>query len=95
MNPIPAAFLVGVMVTLSRWSQGKGIAIDNVLGVAGVAVTLGVLAAINEQLARSFGALTVVGVALWQAPKITTAAGFTSKGIKPPNTKPYGRQEFS
>lgn len=92
MNPIPAAFLIGTMTVLSRWSQGKGVAIDNVLGIAGVAVTLGVLAAINEQLARSFGALAVVGVALYQAPKIVTKAGYTSKGIKPA-AKPYGPQE--
>lgn len=78
MNPIPASFLIGLIVALAKWSKGENISMDNVLGVAGSALTLGVLAAMNRDLARAFGALAVVGVALFQVPEILERAGFGS-----------------
>ncbi len=81
MNPIPASLLIGVLVTLRKWSNGEQISIENVLGVAGTAVVLGVLAAINRDLARAFGALAVLAVALAHVPTIFERAGFSQRGI--------------
>lgn len=66
MNPIIASFLVGAMVTVRKWSKGEMLAVENVLGIAGVAIGLTVLGTINKDLGRSFGALVVVSVALFQ-----------------------------
>lgn len=66
MNPIAASFLVGAMVVTRRWSQGENITIDNVLGIAGVALGLAVVGSMDRALGRAFGLLIVVSVALFQ-----------------------------
>lgn len=79
MNPIVASMVIGVMVTLSRWRKGEMISIDNVIGIAGVAVSLAVISQMNKDLARSFGTLAVVGTALYQVPDIVKATGLGDK----------------
>lgn len=94
MNPIPAAFLVGAMIVVRKWSDGKNVEIANVLGIAGVALGLATLGTINKDLGRAFGALIVVSVALWQAPDVlkkVEKGTITGKGK--PVSKPYGPQE--
>jgi hypothetical protein len=94
MNPISAAFLVGAMIVVRKWSSGKSIEIDNVLGIAGVALGLAVIGTINKELGRAFGALVVVSVALWQAPDLLKKIEKGTKtGKGKPISKPYGPQE--
>lgn len=82
MNPIPAAFLVGVIVVIRKWSEGKPLDPTNAIGVAGLAVTLAVVSSMNKQLGRAFGLLAVLGVGLAQAPRIIEDAGVTNRGIE-------------
>lgn len=77
MTPIVTAVIVGLMTTLGRWARGKGLTIDTVVGVVVLALTLAVIEQGNEKLARAFGALVVVGVALAHAPIILDATGLT------------------
>lgn len=94
MNPIPAAFLVGAMIVVRKWSSGKSLEINNVLGIAGVALSLAVLGTINKELGRSFGLLVVVSVALFQAPDLLKKVEIGTKtGKGKPISKPYGPQE--
>lgn len=79
MNPIPASLTIGVIVALARWRKGEMISIDNVIGVAGTAVFLAVVAQMSRELAQAFGTLAVVGVALYQVPQIFEAAGLDNK----------------
>lgn len=79
MTPIVASVLVGLMTTLGRWAKGKGLTIDTVVGVVVLALSLALIEQANEKLARAFGALVVVGVALVHAPIIIDATGLVGK----------------
>lgn len=79
MTPIVASVLVGLMTTLGRWAKGKGLTIDTVVGVVILALSLALIEQANEKLARAFGALVVVGVALVHAPIIIDATGLVGK----------------
>lgn len=79
MTPIVASILVGLMTTLGRWAKGKGLTIDTVVGVVVLALSLALIEQANEKLARAFGALVVVGVALVHAPIIIDATGLVGK----------------
>lgn len=61
MNPIPAALLTATITTLERWARGKGLTIDTVVGLVGIAVLLAVIHEINAQFAKALGVLVVVG----------------------------------
>lgn len=75
MSPIVAAIVVGVMTTLGRWARGKGLTVDTVVGVVVLALALAVIEQGNEKLARAFGLLVVLGVALAHAGIIIDATG--------------------
>lgn len=77
MNPLIAAVVVGVMTTLGKWARGKTLSIDTVVGVVVLAVTLALIDQANEKLARTFGVLVVLGVALAHAPIVLDATGLT------------------
>lgn len=79
MTPIVASILVGLMTTLGRWAKGKGLTIDTVVGVVVLALSLALIEQANEKLARAFGTLVVVGVALVHAPIIIDATGLVGK----------------
>lgn len=81
MSPIVAAIVVGVMTTLGRWARGKGLTVDTVVGVVVLALALAVIEQGNEKLARAFGLLVVLGVALAHAPIVLDATGLTK--VKP------------
>src|SRR5688572_10772510 len=77
VSPIVASVMVGLMTTLGRWARGKGLTVDTVVGVAVLAVTLAIIEQGNEKLARGFGLLVVLGVALVHAGPILDATGLT------------------
>jgi len=70
MNPIPAAILTATITTLGRWAKGKGMTVDTVVGLVFLAVFLAALEQANAKLARAFGALIVVSVAIVHLPAI-------------------------
>lgn len=85
MNPLVAAATVAAMTTLGRWARGKGLTIDTVLGVVGVALGLAIIDQANAKLARGLGALIVIGVAAAHLPTLLNATGLTGTTI---NTRP-------
>lgn len=77
MNPTSVALTCGVLVVLGKWARKQEPNIDNAIGIAGVAIGLAVLEQINEQLAKAFGVLILVSLAVVHFPVITKAAGLT------------------
>lgn len=83
MNPVPAAVTIGLLTVLGRWARGKTLTIDTVVGVVVLAVLLAMLDQVNNKLARAFGALAVVAVAIVHLPAILDKAGVqTSAPVK-------------
>ena len=79
MNPVPAAMLTAAITTLSRWSRGKGLTINTVVGLVGIAIGLAVLDQFNESFAKAMGALIVVGTLVAQGPELWNAIGKATK----------------
>jgi len=79
MNPVPAALLTATITTLSRWSRGKGLTINTVVGLVGIAIGLAVLGEFNEQFAKAMGALVVVGTLVAQGPDLFNAVARATK----------------
>lgn len=79
MNPIPAALITATITTLSRWSRGKGLTINTVVGLVGIAIGLAVLGELNEQFAKAMGALVVVGTLVAQGPDLFNAVAKATK----------------
>lgn len=83
MNPVPAALMVAVLTIVGRWSRGKDFdsetATKNAIGVGGVAIGLAFISEMNEQLGKAFGALVVVGVALYHLGPISDSV---TRGLK-------------
>ena len=77
MSPVVTAIVVGIMTTLAKWSRDKPLSIDVVVGVVVLALTLSLIEQGNEKLARAFGALVVIAVALVHAPIVLDATGLT------------------
>jgi hypothetical protein len=77
MSPIVAAATVAAMTTLGRWARGKGLTIDTVVGLVGVALGLAVIEQANAKLARGLGALVVIGVAAAHLPILLDQTGLT------------------
>jgi len=75
MNPIAAAFTTVTITTLGRWAKGKGLTIDTVVGFVFLAIFLTVADQANPKLARAFGALVVVSVAIVHLPAILGKSG--------------------
>lgn len=80
MNPIAATFLVGAMIVTRQWSKGDTVTIDNVVGIAGVALGLAVVGSMNKDLGRAFGLLVVVSVALFQLGPLLENVNPTQRG---------------
>lgn len=82
MNPVPAALMVAVLTIVGRWSRGKDFDTDtatkNAIGVGGVAIGLAFISEVNEELGKAFGALVVVGVAMYHLKPISNAV---TKGL--------------
>jgi hypothetical protein len=79
MNPIPAAFLTATITTLSRWSRGKGLTVNTVVGLVGIAVGLALLDQFNESFAKAMGALIVIGTLVAQGPTLWNAVAKATK----------------
>jgi len=75
MSPVVAAVTVAAMTTLGRWARGKGLTVETVVGLVGVALGLAVIEQANPKLARGFGTLVVIGVAVAHLPIIINASG--------------------
>lgn len=75
MNPVTVALSTGALVVLGKWARGQEPNIDNAIGVAGIAIGLGLLDQIDGKLARAFGVLILVSVAVVHLPEIAKASG--------------------
>jgi len=75
VNPVTVALSTGVLVVLGKWARGQEPNIDNAIGVAGVAIGLAILDQIDGKLARAFGVLILVSVAVVHLPEIAKKAG--------------------
>lgn len=80
MNPLVTGLLVGALTTIGRWSRGKGLTIDTVLGVLGVAFGLAIIEQFNKDLAKAFSALVIVAVAWVHLPHILKQTGLEDLG---------------
>ena len=75
MSPVMSALTVGGLTTLGRWANDKGLTIDTIVGIMGVAIILTFIQQANEDLASAFGALIIVAVAIVQLPAILAKTG--------------------
>jgi hypothetical protein len=85
MSPLVAAATVAAMTTLGRWARGKGLTIDTVVGLVGVALGLAIIEQANVKLSRGLGALVVIGVATAHLPTLLDSTGLTgvTRNIRP------------
>lgn len=75
MNPIVASVLAGTLTLLGRWARGKGFDVTTVVGIGGIAIALSIIDQIDSKIARSFGVLVVLAIALAQFPYIAEKTG--------------------
>lgn len=75
MNPVTVALATGAMVVLGKWSRDQAPNIDNAIGVAGIAIGLALLDQIDARLARAFGVLILLSVAVVHLPEIAKKTG--------------------
>lgn len=81
LNPVTTAVISGALVVGGKWARGQSPNIDNAVGVAGIAIGLGIIDQMNAQLASAFSALILITLAIVHFPAIAKAAGF-GKGAK-------------
>ena len=75
MDPVPAALAIGAITTLGRWANGKGLTINTVVGVVGIAVSLALIEQVSPEIARSFGVLVLLGTSIVFLPQIFKKSG--------------------
>lgn len=75
MTPVVASLVAGALVLGGTVARGKKPGIDNAIGIAGIALSLALLDQMNEKLARGFGTLIVVAIAVVHFPAIVKATG--------------------
>lgn len=77
MNPTSAIVLAGGLVALGKWSKGQKLDMHFVISASFVAITLTVLAEINDKFARAMSVLILVAALYAYGPSIVTKAGLT------------------
>jgi hypothetical protein len=77
MDPIPTALVVGAITTLGRWANGKGLTIQTVVGVVGIAVSLSLIEQFSSEIARGFGVLILLGTSIIFLPAVFKKSGVT------------------
>lgn len=70
MNPVASAIVAGVLIIAGKWARGQEPKIDNAVGIAGIALGLALIEQMDEKLARAFGVLIVVSIAVVHFPTI-------------------------
>lgn len=75
MDASTSAVLTGTVVTVGRWSQGKGLEAKVVIGAGVLAIGLSALASSNADFAGKFGTLILVGALFTYAVPIAKALG--------------------
>lgn len=83
MDATTAAVLTGTVVTVGRWSQGKGLEAKVVIGAGVFAIGLSAIAGSQPAFAGQFGALVLVGALLTYGIPIAKALNSSSTA---PNT---------
>lgn len=71
MDTTTSVFLTGVIVTVGRWSQGKGLTIRVVVGAVVLALFLSVLGNVDDKLGRGMALLVLLTAVLTYAIPIT------------------------
>lgn len=68
--------VAGALLTAGKWARGQTPTVQNGIGIAGIALGLALLEQINAQLAKAFGVLILVSIAIVHLPTIVKELGF-------------------
>lgn len=67
MKPVAASIIAGALTVAGTYARGKTPNMDTAVGVAGMAIGLGLIDSMSPDLAQKFGWLVIVAVALYHA----------------------------
>lgn len=88
MDATTSAVLTGTVVTVGRWSQGKGLEAKVVIGAGVFAIGLSAIASGQPEFAGKLGALVLVGALLTYG--IPIAKALNTSNTTPINSATHG-----